>query len=133
MNKSITRSPLFWSLFAGLSLLAAGFTYRYFPKAFPILSIDLKMDRELALKKAAELATKYNWSPEGYKQAAAFSSEQEAKHYIELEGGGVQKLEEIIKENYFSPYQWIVRHFKEHDAHETVIYYTPDCRPYSFI
>ena len=34
--------------------------------------------------------------------------------------------------NYFEPYQWQVRHFKQYEQEETNIYFTPQGKPYGF-
>src|SRR6266487_3860003 len=51
---------------------------------------------------------------------------------IELKGGGKQELGRILKEKIFALYTWRVRHFKQGDAHETLIRFTPDGTPYGF-
>src|SRR6185503_6122557 len=51
---------------------------------------------------------------------------------IELEGGGKPELARIIKEKIFAPYTWRVRRFKEGNAHETLIRFTPEGDPYGF-
>lgn len=91
------------------------------------------MDRQQALTQAHTLATKYQWGPADYQQAAVFETDDETKNFIELEGGGVTVLNEIIQEKWYTPYFWKVRHFKEHDAHETTIFFTPAGKPYGFI
>ena len=52
--------------------------------------------------------------------------------FIELEGGGKPELSRILKQKIFAPYKWVVRHFKQGDAHETLIRFTPEGRPYGF-
>ena len=132
MSKSISRTPLFWLIFTAVSILSAAFTYNYFSTTFPTVSIDLKMDRQTALEKAAELSRIYNWGPNNFQEIAAFNVEADTKNYIELEGGDREKLNEIIQEKYYSLYQWIVRHFQENNSNETLIYFTPEGTPYGF-
>ncbi len=90
------------------------------------------MDRQKALTQAHTLATHNQWGPADYQQAAVFETDDETKNFIELEGGGVPALNEIIQEKWYTPYFWKVRHFKEHEAHETTIYFTPAGKPYGF-
>src|SRR4051812_20089955 len=127
------RRPVFWIVFVVLSLAAAVFTFKNFSTAFPLVSIDLQMDRKDALREARLLAEKFSWPPKGYDQAAEFATEQEVQNYIELEGGGKPELSQILKNKIYAPYTWDVRHFKESDAHETRVRFTPEGQPYGFI
>ena len=131
--KSFTRSSIFWILFGLLSFAGIVFSFKYFSKAFPIVDLELTMDRQEALKKADMLAQQFNWGPEHYSQAASFNVESEVQYFIELEAGGKQEFAQILKEKYYSPYTWMVRHFKEYDATEMQIFFTPQGVPYGFI
>ena len=126
------RKPTFWILFVALSAAAAVFTIRNFSAAFPLVSIDLQMDRKDALRHARTLAETNAWPPNGFDQAAEFSADQEVQNFIELEGGGKQELGRILREKIFAPYTWRVRHFKEGDAHEALVRFTPEGEPYGF-
>jgi hypothetical protein len=126
------RRPIFWIVFIALSLAAAAFTFKYFSTAFPLVSIDLQMNRKDALDAARGLAQKNGWPPNVFDQAAEFSSDQDAQNFIELEGGGKPELSRILKQRIFAPYTWVVRHFKENDAHETHMRFTPEGQPYGF-
>src|SRR5436190_3132255 len=118
--------PVFWIVFNAFSLAAAVFTFKNFSTAFPLVSIDLQMDRKDALREARLLAQKHAWPPSGFDQAAEFGTEQEVQNFIELEGGGKPELSRILKEKIYAPYTWRVRNFKESDAHETLIRFTPE-------
>ena len=125
-------SRLLWTLFVVLSAGAAIFTLRNFSTAFPLVSIELKVDRADALRSARTIAQRNAWPPEGFDQAAEFGGSQEVQNFVELEGGGKQELGRILKEKIFALYTWRVRHFKQGDAHETLIRFTPDGTPYGF-
>src|SRR2546422_6033372 len=112
------RRPAFWIAFTALSVAAAIFTFKNFSTAFPLVSIDLRMDRPEALRQARSLVEKNAWPSKEFDQAADFSADQELQNFIELEGGGKPELGRIIKQKLFAPYTWRVRHFKEGDAHE---------------
>src|SRR5437588_3627582 len=126
------RRPTFWIVFVVLSAGAAVFTLRNFSTAFPLVSIELKMDRADALRSARTLAQKNSWPPAAFDQAADFGAKQEVQNFIELEGGGKPELGRILKEKIFALYTWRVRHFKEGDPHETLIRFTPDGIPEGF-
>src|SRR2546428_1510955 len=125
-------SRLLWTLFVVLSAGAAIFTLRNFSTAFPLVSIELKVDRADALRSARTIAQRNAWPPVGFDQAAEFGGEQEVQNFIELEGGGKQELGRILKEKIYALYTWRVRHFKQGDAHEALIRFTPDGMPYGF-
>ena len=127
------RRPLFWVVFTALSIAAAIFTFKNFSAAFPLVSIDLKMDRPDALRLARSLAEKNGWPTKGFDQAAEFAADQEVQNFIELEGGGKTELRRIVQQKIFAPYTWRVRQFKEGDAHETTVRFTPEGDPYGFV
>lgn len=126
------RRPVFWIGFIALSFAAAIFTFKYFSTAFPLVAIDVRMDRTDALRVARSLAEKNSWPPKGFDQAAEFGGDQEVQNFIELEGGGKPELSRILNEKIFAPYTWRVRHYKEADAHETLVRFTPEGEPYGF-
>src|SRR5215475_4887730 len=103
LESSMLRRPVFWLAFAAVSLAAAIFTFKNFSTAFPLVSIDLKMDRTDALRNARSLAEKNQWPTMGFDLAAEFSADQEVQNFIELEGGGKPELARILKERIFAP------------------------------
>src|SRR5438093_4153438 len=128
----LKRPLLLWTVFILLSAAAAVFTIRNFSTAFPLVSIELKVDRAAAIRSARALAEKYSWPPAEFEQAAEFGGDQEVQNFIELEGGGKQELGRVLKEKIYALYTWRVRHFKQGDAHEALIRFTPDGMPYGF-
>ena len=128
----LSRRPLFWIALLGIFIGGAAFSIKYFPKVFPIVNLDITMNRQAALDKAKELSLQYNWGPKGFEQTASFSTEEMTKNFIELEGGGKEAFNTILQEKYYSPYAWNVRHFKEHETNETTIKFTPEGKPYGF-
>src|SRR5262249_3933112 len=129
----MVRGPLVWIAFTALSVAAAIFTFKNFSTAFPLVSINLKMDRPDALRLARSLAVKNDWPSKGFDEAAEFAANQEVQNFIELEGGGKPELRRIVQQNIFAPYTWRVRQFKEGDAHETLVRFTPEGEPYGFV
>src|SRR6267143_383255 len=87
------RKPAFWILFFLVSAAAAVFTITNFSTAFPLISVDVRMNRDGALTTARSLAEERGWPPGGFDQAAEFSGDQETQNFIELVGG--DKLTEI--------------------------------------
>ena len=151
---SLFRRSAFWIVFALLSLLGVAYAVKFFPEAFPLLSVDLKMDRETALKRADEIAERQHLGPEKWlptrtggtvewgqltkkgerpvRKTAVFDSDDDVQNYVELEAGGKAAFRALISGGRYAPYQWIVRRFREGDKHESRISFTPQGEPYGF-
>jgi hypothetical protein len=127
------RKPVFWLALSLASIGAIIFAYRFFPQAFPIVTLDLQMDRQNALAAAQRLAQQHHWKPEEFKQAASFRLDQQAQNFVELEAGGTEAFRRMLAENLYSPYTWNVRHFKERETFEVLIRFTPKGEPYGFV
>lgn len=129
----MTRKVPFWILLTIVSAIALAFAIRFFPIAFPIVSIDLRMDRAAALQSARDLAVRHGWGPgEPARVAALFSVDDSSKTFIELEGGGADAFREMIATGTYEAYTWQVRLFREGETRETVVRFTPAGRPYGF-
>ena len=127
------RRPVFWIASVVVCVAAGIFAFIYFPLAFPIVSLDIRMDREGALAAAREATERFGWGPEGYRQAASFDLTPEVQEFIELKGGGPEAFRELLAGGVFHPYRWTVRHFKEQERNETRITFTPGGEPYGFV
>ena len=128
----IFRKPVFW--IAAVLLFIGGLFYsvQVFPKAFAILNVDLKMDREAAFSQASALAEKNNWGPDNYNQVASFSHDTRTQNFVELGAGGVEKVSSLMQDGLYHFYAWTVRHYREHEPNETRITFTPAGDFYGF-
>jgi membrane protease YdiL (CAAX protease family) len=81
------RRPPAWFILVGLlGVAGAFFALLAFPLAFPLVDVDLRMDRGSALEAAATLAAEEGWGPEGYRSAASFGdADPGARIFLELE------------------------------------------------
>jgi len=127
------RRPAFWIVLAIASVASTGFAYRYFARAFPIVSLEISMDREAALAAARRIAAGHRLGPEDFREAASFALDAEAQTFVELEGGGKEAFASLMADGFYAPYTWRVRHFKESEKRETLFRFTPDGRPYGFV
>ncbi len=127
------KRPAVWILLALLSAASAATAYRYFPQAFAILSLDIAMDREAALARAAELASRHSLGPPDYRQAASFSLDDGTQTFVELEGGGKSAFTAMLADGLYAAYTWRVRHFEPGEKTETLFRFRPDGSPYGFI
>ena len=126
------QSRSFWVLFTLVAVASTAMAFVYFPLAFPLVSLDLSMDREMALSTARSMAVEQEWGPSEFRQAASFGLDSRVQNYVELEAGGNDAFRKMISEGRFAPYTWRVRHFKEGETLETSILFTPAGRPYGF-
>ncbi len=130
----LSRRVWFWVLLAAASLACAALSYRLFPRVFPVVSLDLRMDRSHAIGAARSLAAGAHWGPAGpVRDVATFGDDSAAQAFIELEGGGKTAFAALLHDDLFSPYAWHVRLFKEADAHQAVVSFKPDGAPYGFV
>ncbi len=126
------RKPAFWILSTLLSIGCISFAVKYFPDAFPLVSLDLRMDRDQALSRAAELAENHGWGPESYDQAASFELDGLTQHYVELEAGGNEAFSAMLAGDLYAPYKWEVRHFQQGEIRQVRIFFTPAGEFYGF-
>jgi Type II CAAX prenyl endopeptidase Rce1-like len=129
----VTRKPPLWIGLAIVAVAATAFSWSYFPEAFPLVSLDIRMDRQAALSAARELATKRRLGPAAFREAASFSLDEEVQTFVELEGGGKSAFATLVADRLASPYHWRVRHFNERDANEITFSFAPDGTPNGFV
>lgn len=123
---------LFWITFTILSCLSIVFTFHYFPRAFPLVTIDLRMNRTETFEKSNELIKRYKWGLSDAHATASFQTDTLVKTFIELEAGGKDALVLMMQQKLYVPYTWQTRYFKQFDPHEVKIRFTPEGEPYGF-
>ena len=126
------RQPWCWVVLALVALASAALAYRLFPKIFPVVSLDIRMDRTHAIQTARALATAQKWGPaDGVRDVASFGSDP-AQAFIELEGGGKPAFAALLNDDLYSPYTWRVRLFKDSETNQTNVRFRPGGAPYGF-
>ncbi|MCP4589581.1 MAG: hypothetical protein GY842_02435, partial [bacterium] len=63
------RKPAFWIAFVLVTVACGWFTVAFFDRAFPLVTLELSMDRDAALDAARSLAAARDLGPEGFDQA----------------------------------------------------------------
>jgi len=121
-----------WFFIGIASLSCIPITLHFFPIAFPILSLNITMNRSQALAQACAIAEQYHFAPAEFDQVAIFHLDDAAKTFIELDGGGKDALTDIMQRDLYMPYVWVVRHFKENNPRSSYIFFKPDGTPYGF-
>lgn len=105
----MSKPTRFWIVFVTISIVSL-FTNLYLPSVNTPLDIDFTCTKEHALKIAADYATKSNIGPSTYYHIATFSSDEKSQYFIELEGGGIKSLNEMISKNSYNNYFWKIMH-----------------------
>ena len=131
--KHLTRSPFVWISATIVSASLYFFAFHYFPQAFPIVNLDITMDLDQATEQADIIAKQYGIGPVDYQTAATFHTDTMTKMFVELEAGGNNALVAMMDNNLYMPYTWQIRHFKEHEKHESRIIFRPDGTLYGFL
>jgi hypothetical protein len=127
------KRPAGWILLTIVSIAASCAAYYYFPKAFSIVALDIRMDRERALEEARRIMARDRFEPSEYRQAASFALDGETQTFVELEGGGKDAFTRMLRDELYAAYTWRVRQFQEGETNETLIRFTPAGLPYGFV
>ena len=90
------------------------------------LNVNVSMDRELALQEGKAATEDFEILGDNLDQAAAYGFSSSLRDYVELKQGGREKFQSIIDSDVFSPYNWIVRTFKEGQIAEASFMFKPD-------
>ena len=129
----MTRKPVFWIVFSVLGAAGCVVALRLFAVAFPIISLDIEMDRQAAISQAEALSEQYGWAPPDARSAASFGQfDSEVQTYVELEGGGRGAFVELADRGVYQPYGWTVRRFSEGSVEESRVRFTPSGEAYGF-
>ena len=67
--------PITWIALFVLSLFSVWVAQHYFSEAFPLVALDLQMDRERALEQSAQRVDIHSWGPEQYKHCLLYTSD----------------------------------------------------------
>ncbi len=127
------RKPWFWAVFILVSVGCTAWAVLNFARAFPLVTLNVTMDRAAALAAADDLAASRGWGPaEPVRQAVQFNLDDEVQSFVELEAGGKEAYTEMLAGDLYSPYAWRVRRFREGETNETVIRFRPDGTAYGF-
>jgi hypothetical protein len=127
------RKPWFWVVFIFVSVACTAWAVLNFARAFPLVTLDVTMDRAAAMAAADDLATKRGWGPTGdARQAVQFTLDNQVQSFVELEGGGKEAYTAMLAGHLYSPYTWVVRRFREGETNETVVRFRPDGEPWGF-
>ncbi len=83
----------------------------HYNAAFPVASIELKLDKQQAIRKAEEFTASNGFSIAGYDKAVMFISDDSAATYMQRTRG-IKRANELIRTQ-VPAHAWLVRYFKE--------------------
>jgi len=120
-----TKKP-FWISFGLISLILLISGLYLFPKAFPLLNLDMKMTRQQAKEQAIILAKNNQLGPKQFETAVYFESKSQAQTFVEWTKNGKKNVINLIKNGEYSFYFWAVRLFKAQEKKEVIVWFTPE-------
>ena len=90
------------------------------------LNVNVSMDRDAAITEAQAATKDFEVLGDNLDEASEYSFTSSLRDYVELKQGGREKFQSIIDSDIFSPYNWIVRTFKEGQVAEATFMFKPD-------
>jgi len=99
-----------------------------FPRAFPIVALNDRIGRDVALQRADSFITANGLAPDSARRVIQFTSDDSLRTFIELAGGGKDALDTLLAGRDVILYSWSVRAFVPGDAREATVRLAPDGR-----
>ena len=120
LTGSDKRALLLW---IALGILGVVFAHKYFLRAFPEASVDFKVSRSEARKRAKEFVEGLGENLNGYRSAIVFDVDENAKTYLERELG-LQQANRLMSSELHIWY-WEVRFFRPQQEEEFQVRVSP--------
>jgi membrane protease YdiL (CAAX protease family) len=112
-----------------VTLLFIAATVALFPRAYPLVAVDLALDRGGAIREARALAAAERLAPTGARAAAAFGRDDALATYVDLAAGGSDSVRALARGGAVPLYAWAVRLYTPGSADEVTLRFHPDGRP----
>ncbi|HXN52582.1 MAG TPA: CPBP family intramembrane glutamic endopeptidase [Candidatus Acidoferrum sp.] len=120
LSGSEKRALLLW---VALGIIGTIFGYKYFFRAFPEASVDFRVTRGEALKRAQSFVAGLGENVSGYRSAIVFSVDDDSKTYLERELG-LQQANQLMSSQLHVWY-WDVRFFRPLQEEEFYVRVSP--------
>jgi membrane protease YdiL (CAAX protease family) len=120
LTGSDKRALILWAL---LGVVGAVFAQKYFFRAFPEASVDFKVSRAEALRRAQEFIGSLGENVSGYQSAIVFNVDDNAKTYLERQLGLQQANQLMSSELHI--WKWDVRFFRPKQLEEFRVAVSP--------
>ncbi len=128
----LEKRKTFWAAILSLAVFSAAASLWLFPKAMPLLQVQVSLSRDQALDAAAALQAQRFPELGTTRAVAGFEHQDKLQNYIELEGGGVDAYTALLARRFVAPYYWNVRRFSESQEDELSVRFTPEGYAYGF-
>ncbi len=120
LTGSDKRTLLLWIVFG---ILGALFAHKYFFRAFPEASVDFKVSRGEAQKRAKDFVQGLGEALSGYQSTIVFDVDEDAKTYLERELG-LQQANRLMSGE-LNIWYWEVRFFRPQQEEEFQVRISP--------
>jgi len=128
----LNNKAVIWLFFILLSLLGAFYSWQKFTEAFPVVDMDVETDRRTALEIARQTAESANFDLTDYRSSVIFTLDREVQNFTELEAGGKTAFGEMLNDDLYEPYTWLIRFFRERTEEEFMVRLSPDGTVFGF-
>ncbi len=120
LTGSDKRALLLWIL---CGIIGATFAYKYFFRAFPEASVDFKISRADAQKRAKQFVESLGENVSGYQSTIVFDVADDQKTYLEREVG-LQEANRLMSGE-LSIWYWEIRFFRPQQEEESRVRVSP--------
>ena len=103
-----------------LAVLSTLYLGSVWNNVFGTLSVNVSMDRQQAIKAASDASKQFDILDDSFEQASIYNFDDSLRNFVELKQGGKEKFQEIIDNDVYSPYNWMVRSYKEGEIVEAI-------------
>jgi hypothetical protein len=117
------------ALWLVVTLLFVAGTVALFRRAYPLVDVDLALDRAGAIRAARALAAADRLAPPTARAAATFARDDSLATYVDLAAGGADSVRALARGGPVPLYAWAVRLYTPGEADEVTVHLTPAGRP----
>lgn len=119
------------ALLAALFVACTAAAVAFFPRAFPIISLDQRLTVETAEQRAGAFAAAHALPWTGARVATRFEGDPSVQTFLDLTGGA-DSVRAVARGSDHALYTWNVRRFTPGEVHETRVSLAPDGRVVGF-
>ncbi len=120
------------AIITGIAVVAVAIAAWLFPRAVPTVALQQSLTRDVALARADSFFGAHSLAPAGARTAVRFQGDGSLRTFVELEGGGLDSLNALVRGDDVAPFTWSVRAFVPGDPREAHVEIAPDGRIIGF-
>lgn len=126
------QSPVCWAIFLAAALIAALAALKLMFVVAPGLNVDIAFSRAQAVAAAQQFQQHQFPDLKTDRSAVVFVSDRGLQNYVELEAGGVDRVQELIPQLDAVTHYWKVRSFAPGQEEELIMAFSSRGEPISF-